>query len=194
MGAFLCEFLARVFSAAPDTTFVGSCRHGVGAALLTTLAENDAQFPAVQQMTDALAVPPAEDKVVEQLERVYTRLFSGVAGPDTVSPFASAHLQIRHFELPADVGVSNHEFGSHVLHRLVHSETRFHAHHHQVQGVGQPMRNGVLTAAHFENTSEIRASLFQLMPYLSEVLGNDATPQPRHDDTASARNPEGVQV
>ena len=53
---------------------------------------------------------------------------------------------------------------------------------------------GVLTAAHFENTSEIRASLFQLMPYLSEVLGNDATPQPRHDDTASARNPEGVQV
>ena len=53
---------------------------------------------------------------------------------------------------------------------------------------------GVLTAAHFENTSAIRASLFQLMPYLSEVLGNDATPQPRHDDTASARNPEGVQV
>ena len=69
----LCEFLARVFSAAPDTTFVGSCRHGVGAALLTTLAENDAQFPAVQQMTDALAVPPAEDKVVEQLERVGPR-------------------------------------------------------------------------------------------------------------------------
>jgi TorA specific chaperone len=108
----LCEFLARVFSAAPDTTFVGSCRHGVGAALLTTLAENDAQFPAVQQMTDALAVPPAEDKVVEQLERVYTRLFSGVAGPDTVSPFASAHLEGRLFgDATAHMDVALAELG-----------------------------------------------------------------------------------
>jgi TorA-specific chaperone len=126
----LCEFLARVFSAAPDATFVSSCRHGIGAALLTTLVENDAQCPAVHQMTDALAVPPAEDKVVEQLDCVYTRLFSGMAGVDTVSLFASAHLEGRLFgdatarmdvalaELGMSVAADNHEPADHVAIQL----------------------------------------------------------------------------
>lgn len=93
----LCEFLARVFAAPPDAAFVRSCRDGVGGALLAMLAEDGAQYPAVRRMTDVLADPHGEDAVAEELARVYTRLFSGVAGPDTVSLYASAHLKGRLF-------------------------------------------------------------------------------------------------
>jgi TorA-specific chaperone len=93
----LCEFLARVFAAPPDTTFVGSCRHGVGAALLAAFAKDDALGAAIQQMTGALEVSLPDEGVAEELEYVYTQLFSGVAGAETISLFASAHLEGRLF-------------------------------------------------------------------------------------------------
>jgi TorA-specific chaperone len=93
----LCELLARVFSAPPDAAFVGSCRHGVGAALLETFVADDVLRPAVRQMTDALGKSLPDAQVAAQLDRLYTRLFSGVAGPETVSLFASAHLEGRLF-------------------------------------------------------------------------------------------------
>jgi TorA maturation chaperone TorD len=48
-------------------------------------------------MTDVLAYPRAAGAVAEALARVYTRLFNGVAGLDTVSLYASAHLEGRLF-------------------------------------------------------------------------------------------------
>lgn len=126
----LCEFLARAFSAPPDERFVGSCRHGVGAALLATLAENDTLCPAVQQMTDALGERLANDAMAATLERVYTRLFSGVAGSATVSLFASVDLEGRLFgdatarmdaaliELGMSVAVDNHEPTDHLAIQL----------------------------------------------------------------------------
>jgi TorA-specific chaperone len=129
-AVLLCEFLARVFSAPPDATFVGSCRDGVGAVLCTTLADDDALRPSVQQMTDALGGPLGDNKVVEQLDRIYTKLFSGVTGPDTVSLFASAHLEGRLFgaatagtdaalaELGMSVAADNHEPADHLAIQL----------------------------------------------------------------------------
>jgi TorA-specific chaperone len=126
----LCEFLARVFSAPPDATFVASCRYGVGAALFTIFADDDALRPALQRMTDALGEPLGEDTVVEQLDRIYTKLFSGVAGLDTVPLFASAHLEGRLFggatagtdaalaDLGMSVAADNHEPADHLAIQL----------------------------------------------------------------------------
>jgi TorA specific chaperone len=126
----LCEFLARVFSAPPDATFVGSCRHGVGAALLATFADDDDLRPEVQQMMDALGEPLADDMMAGVLDRLYTRLFSGVAGPETVSLFASAHLEGRLFgdatarmdatlaELGMSVAADSHEPADHLAIQL----------------------------------------------------------------------------
>ena len=96
-AVLLCEFLARVFAAPPDAAFVRSCRDGAGGALLATLTEDGTHCLAVRRMTNALAESRDADVVAEELARVHTRLFSGVAGPDTVSLYASAHLEGRLF-------------------------------------------------------------------------------------------------
>ncbi|MEM5373020.1 type IV secretory system conjugative DNA transfer family protein, partial [Paraburkholderia azotifigens] len=51
---------------------------------------------------------------------------------------------------------------------------------------------GVLSAAHFANRSSIRASLFQLMPYLREVLPGASPAAPGESNTVSPSFPEGA--
>src|SRR5712664_1886260 len=60
--------------------------------------------------------------------------------------FAAADFKVSHLHLLADVGMSFHQLGRYVLHRLVQSETCFHAHHHQIQGVGKSEANALLPA------------------------------------------------
>jgi TorA-specific chaperone len=93
----LCDFLSRLFAAPPDTDFVRSCRNGAGGRLLAELADEEALRPAIQRMTAALAGPDDEQSVSKRIGQAYTLLFTGVAGPNTVSPYASAHLCGRLF-------------------------------------------------------------------------------------------------
>jgi type IV secretion system protein VirD4 len=51
---------------------------------------------------------------------------------------------------------------------------------------------GVLGAAHFANRSSIRASLFQLMPYLREVLPEASRDTSGEGNAASPSIPEGA--
>jgi TorA-specific chaperone len=93
----LCEFLSRLFAAQPDADFVWSCRYGAGSRLLAGLANEEALRSAIQLMTSAIAGQDDEQSVSERIGQAYTLLFSGVAGPDTVSPYASVHLCGRLF-------------------------------------------------------------------------------------------------
>jgi TorA-specific chaperone len=93
----LCDFLSRLFAAPPDADFVRSCRDGAGSRLLAELAAEEALCPGVELMSAAIAAPEDERSVSERIGQAYTLLFTGVAGPNTVSPYASVHLCGRLF-------------------------------------------------------------------------------------------------
>ena len=66
------------------------------------------------------------------------------------APFAGAQFEVHHGELAADLRVGGLQLLGHLQRGLVDSQAGFHAHHHQVQGVGQAAGDGVLAAAYAE--------------------------------------------
>lgn len=84
----LCQFLARLFIAPPDAALLQSCSDGPGAGLLADCAADPAFAPGAARLAAALRTADAAS-----LNHAWTLLFSGVGGPSTVPPYASAYTE-----------------------------------------------------------------------------------------------------
>jgi TorA-specific chaperone len=90
-GALVADCFAGFFCAPLTAESVATYRDGLGAELLCSLAEEPGCVAGVRTMQAALADGTAF-AVTHRLALGFTLLFEGVGGPETVSPYESAHL------------------------------------------------------------------------------------------------------
>ena len=89
--ATLADWLSGVFAPPLSADAVASYRTGLGALLLEALDHQAGCEAGVLAMAAALAASEPLPSVTRRLGRAFTQLFEGAGGPQTVSPFESAH-------------------------------------------------------------------------------------------------------
>ena len=89
--ATLADWLAGVFAAPLTIGTVAGYRAGLGALLLDTLDQQPGCGDGARAMRLAMADGESDAATTRQLGMAFTQLFEGVGGPQTVSPFESAH-------------------------------------------------------------------------------------------------------
>lgn len=94
-------WLAQVFTAPPSRDLVAAYRRGEAAPVLGRLAEDPELAPGIAEMSRALDASADDDTVTARLGIAFGRLFLGIGGPDTVSPYESVHRCGRLFQAPA---------------------------------------------------------------------------------------------
>jgi TorA-specific chaperone len=90
-NAAIAEWLAGLFAAPPSAALVASYRQGFGAAFFDALSDEPGCAAAVRLMRAALSVDEPEDAIAREIAIDFTRLFDGVGGWQTVSPYENAH-------------------------------------------------------------------------------------------------------
>jgi TorA specific chaperone len=90
-NATIAEWLAGLFVAPPSAETVVSYRQGFGVAFLDALADEPGCAAAVRLMRAALSVDEPVDAIARAIAIDFTRLFEGVGGWQTVSPYENAH-------------------------------------------------------------------------------------------------------
>jgi TorA-specific chaperone len=86
------EWLAGLFLAAPTPPVAASYRDGLGAFLLDAIAEEPGCGPGVARMRRAIGGGGSAEGLAARLGSAFARLFDGVGGPQTASPYESAHV------------------------------------------------------------------------------------------------------
>ncbi len=100
--AWIYRWLADVFAAPPTREIVAAYRGAAAAILLGELAADPALAPGIARMTAALAADLDDEALTARLGIAFGRLFSGLGGPETVSPYESVHrCGGRLFQAPA---------------------------------------------------------------------------------------------
>jgi TorA specific chaperone len=101
--ASILEWLAGLFMAPLSANAVESYRAGLGAVFLDDLACEPRCASGVQRIRSALTPEDPLPEVARRLAIAFTLLFDGVDGPNTVSPYESAHVgpSGRLFQAPA---------------------------------------------------------------------------------------------
>jgi len=101
-NAFIVEWLAGLFLAPLSLETVQAYRDGLGTMLVDALAEDPGAALGAGRMQLALMAETSAMAVQRSLAAGFTQLFEGVAGPNTVSLYESAHTGIsgRLFQKP----------------------------------------------------------------------------------------------
>ncbi len=101
--ATLAEWLAGLFLAPLTAEAIISYRDGLGAVLLEELEHEPGCYDGARLMQVALTGTQTSGTLARELSTAFMRLFEGVGGPRTVSPFESAHTSPRGrlFQAPA---------------------------------------------------------------------------------------------
>lgn len=85
------EWLANIFLAPPSAAEIAAYRHGPAAVWLEQLRTADVLAEGILQMRGALSGDIADAALAAHLGKMHVTLFSGLAGPATVSPYESAY-------------------------------------------------------------------------------------------------------
>jgi len=100
--AWIFAWLGQVFAVPPSRELVAAYRRGEVAPLLERLAEDPELAPGIAAMARAVDAAPDDDATTARLGIAFGRLFLGIGGPDTVSPYESVHrCGGRLFQAPA---------------------------------------------------------------------------------------------
>jgi TorA-specific chaperone len=95
-------WLAGLFAQAPSPRDVAAYRHGPAGVWLTLLGRVDALADGLGAMRAVLEAKGSDDGIAAQLGHAHARLFAGVSGRTTVSPYESAYGETRRlFQKPA---------------------------------------------------------------------------------------------
>ena len=88
--ALAWAWLSALFARQPSAVEIAAHRVEPIAALMTDLGRDAELAPAIAAMRAALA--GEDEEVAVDLARAHARLFLGLAGPETVAPYESAHV------------------------------------------------------------------------------------------------------
>jgi TorA-specific chaperone len=91
-SAMVVEWLAGLFLTAPTPQVAASYRDGLGAILLDAIAEEPGCGPGAERMRLAVRNGGSPERIAARLGGAFARLFDGVGGPLTASPYESAHV------------------------------------------------------------------------------------------------------
>jgi TorA-specific chaperone len=102
--AFLAEWLAGLFVAAPTKETVENYRQELGVSFFEILAKENGCAAGAELMRSALSVEVSSAAIARALGVAFTQLFDGVGGYRTVSLYESAYVGVsgRLFQAPCD--------------------------------------------------------------------------------------------
>jgi TorA-specific chaperone len=89
--ASIAEWLAGLFMAPLPAGAIAGYRDGLGASFFDLLAHEPGCASGTQAMRSALMTDDAPAATARRLATAFALLFEGVGGPETVSPYESAH-------------------------------------------------------------------------------------------------------